>query len=212
MQVSVNRALKEAKTLRKRIEEAIPNVHVCVANKNSNDKIKGIPILDFMKSMVASYDKAVSLITRYNAIQSAIAKSNASARTTVAGKEYTVAELIELKSHGMVYKKMLYDRIRREFNEAQNNVESSLLDDKLQKNADDFIAKAFGTNAKSSDAAAVSAARENYIKANSYSLITGINVEKVLEEMDKELSDFYDEVDAALNDINAQTMVELPDM
>lgn len=212
MQVSVNRALKEAKTLRKRIEDSIPNVMVCVANKNSSDKIKGIPIEDFKKSMVASYDKAVALITRYNAIQSAIAKSNASARTTVAGKEYTVAELIELKSHGMLYKKMLYDKIRRNFNEAKSDVDSSLLDDRLQRNADDFVAKAFGTNAKGTDASAVSAARENYIKANSYSLIAGINVEKILEEMDKELSDFYDEVDAALNDINAQTMIELPDM
>lgn len=212
MVVSVNRALKEAKTLRKRIEECIPNVVVCVSNKNSNDKIKGIPIEDFKKSMRASYDKATSLIERYNAIQRAIAKSNASSTTMVAGKEYTVAELIELKSHGMVYKKMLYDRIRREYQEAQDNVNSSLLDERLQRNADDFVAKAFGTNAKGSDAQLVSTARENYIKSNSYSLVTGINVEKVLEEMDKELSDFYDEVDSALNDVNARTEIEIPDM
>ena len=99
--MSIHQALVELKTLDKRIESAIREGEWVVANKHSNGKIGGVDLKDFVEDVKARHQKVTSLIARAEAIKRAVVNSNAVTNVTIAGKEYTVAEAIEMKNHGI---------------------------------------------------------------------------------------------------------------
>lgn len=105
--ITVHKALAELKLLDIRIEKVIAEGVYCVANKHSNDKIGGVPLDDYIKIMQGGYDRATDLINRRKAIKRAVVLSNAVTKVSVAGNEYTVAEAIEMKNHGVEFEKLL---------------------------------------------------------------------------------------------------------
>ena len=96
--MSIHQALVELKTLDKRIESAIQEGDWVVANKHSNGKISGIDLKDFVENVKSRHQKVTSLIARTEAIKRAVVNSNAVTKVTIAGKEYTVAEAIDMKA------------------------------------------------------------------------------------------------------------------
>ena len=110
--MSVHKALAELKIIDSRIERSIDDAQFCVANKHSNEKINGIPVEDAKKLMVGSYDKASDLIKRRNAIKRAVVLSNAKTIVMIADREYTVAEAIEMKNHGIDFEEFLLNEMR----------------------------------------------------------------------------------------------------
>lgn len=110
--MNVHKALAELKILDDRIIKAINSVEACISNKHSNTKVKGVDIKVYTGVMKSSYDKATDLIKRREAIKRAVVLSNAVTKVTVADKEYTVAEAIEMKNHGMDFKKLLKEKIK----------------------------------------------------------------------------------------------------
>ena len=75
--MTIHKALAELKILDGRIKKEIQNGLYCAANKHSNDKINGIPIEDFERSVRGTYEKVTDLIKRQEAIKKAGAVSNA---------------------------------------------------------------------------------------------------------------------------------------
>ena len=98
--MNIHQALVELKTLNKRIESAIREGEWVVANKHSNGKIGGIDLKDFVEEVKSRYQKVTDLIARAEAIKRAVVNSNAITKVTIAGKEYTVAEAIDMKNNG----------------------------------------------------------------------------------------------------------------
>ena len=84
--------------------------------------------------MKSSYDKATDLIKRREAIKRAVVLSNAVTKVTVADKEYTVAEAIEMKNHGMDFKKLLKQKIKKQYDAAMAQIitENGKLEDKAE--------------------------------------------------------------------------------
>ena len=113
--MSIHKALAELKLLDNRIMSAIKNGTYCVANKHSNDKIKGVSIEEYKKIMQGDYDKATDLIKRRNAIKRAIVLSNAVTKVKINDIEYTVAEAIEMKNHGVEFDVMMYDALQKQY-------------------------------------------------------------------------------------------------
>ena len=121
-QMTVHKGLAELKTIDGRINKAISEGVYVIANKHSNEKIKGKSISDFKETMKSSYQKATDLINRRNALKRAIVLSNANTKVTVGGVEYTVAEAIEMKNHGMEFKATLMRTMAYQNDSAQTEI------------------------------------------------------------------------------------------
>ena len=120
--MTVHKALTELKLLDDRIAKAIAEGIYCVANKHSNDKIGGVSLDEYIKIMQGGYDKATDLINRRKAIKRAVVLSNAVTKVSVAGIEYTVAEAIEMKNHGVGFDKALMNAMQKHYNMAQMKI------------------------------------------------------------------------------------------
>ena len=119
-----------------------------------------------------------------------------------------MAVAIEMKNHGMDYKKLLLqymtnDHVSCSKSLAVNNGE------RLEKAADDYVANFYGSKEKAAKTEEAMAMREQYIKQRKYELIDPLNVITKIAELSDEIEKFMSEVDGALSTSNANTTIEI---
>lgn len=208
--MNVHRALAELKTIGARIERATYDSVFCVANKHSSDKIDGISIDEFKERMKSDKQKVLDLIKRRNAIKRAVVNSNAVTKVAISGKEYTVAEAIDMKTTGMELNQVLIRKLKTQYKEALRLIAENS-GDNLERRAERYIEAIISAQpreAKSTvNSDAMKAMRAEYIKNNSYDLIDPIGIEKLIKDMEEEYLSFTTEVDAALSVSNATTEI-----
>src|SRR5699024_1574089 len=111
------------KMLDNRILKAIENANFAVANKHANTRIDGKTVATFVEDAGSAYQRICDLTARRKAIKHALSLSNAATKVSIAGKEYTVAEAIEMKRSGMELKKSLLCTLEAQLNQARRAVE-----------------------------------------------------------------------------------------
>lgn len=209
--MTIHRALAELKTMDDRIEKAIDSVTYVMAVKHSAEKINGVPVAEFKENIKSGYQKVQSLMARRDAMKRAVVLSNANTKVTVAGKEYNVCEAIEMKNHGMEFKKYLRNKLVSQQRTAQANLDANS-GEALEKKAEQYVLSVIGAQPKDSkmsvDSEAMKALRKTYIENNTYDLIDPIGVTKLMENLLDEINEFETEVDAALSVSNAVTVIE----
>lgn len=210
-QMTIHKALAELKTMDDRINKAIREATYVLAVKHSAEKINGVIIADFKDRMKSGYQKVNDLMARRDAMKRAIVLSNATTKVKVGGVEYTVAEAIEMKNHGMEFKKVLLNNLSYAYNSAlvefnRNSGEA------LEKKAEAYVLSVIQSQPKDSkmtvDDDAMKSLRQTYINNNSYDMLDPINIAKVIETLDAEINEFEADVDAALSVSNALTVIE----
>lgn len=206
--MTVHKALAELKIIDSRIDKSINDAQFCVANKHSNEKINGISIEDAKKLMVGSYDKASDLIKRRNAIKRAVVLSNAKTIVTIADREYTVAEAIEMKNHGIEFEDFLLQEMRCQYADANRTITSEN-GEKLSERADKFVIDMYGSKEGKTNTADFEKAKKDFITANSYDLVDPLDIKKKIDELEEYVSNFKTEVDAALSVSNAITEISV---
>lgn len=210
--MTVHKALAELKIIDDRINNAIVSGTYVIANKHSNTKIHGMTIDDFKTSMKSDFQKVSDLIARRNAIKRTVVASNAVTKVKVGDVEYTVAEAIEMKNHGMEFKNTLKMYIERQYTNAKNEFDKNS-GDPLERRAENYVLSVIQAQPKDSKMAVDSDAMKNlraqYIKDNTYDIIDPIGVKDVIEKLDNEISGFITEVDAALSVSNALTVLDI---
>ena len=210
--MTVHKALAELKIIDDRINNAIVSGTYVIANKHSNTKIHGMTIDDFKTSMKSDFQKVSDLIARRNAIKRAVVASNAVTKVKVGDVEYTVADAIEMKNHGMEFKNTLKMYIERQYTNAKNEFDKNS-GDSLERRAENYVLSVIQAQPKDSKMAVDSDAMKNlraqYIKDNTYDIIDPIGVKDVIEKLDNEISGFITEVDAALSVSNALTVLDI---
>lgn len=209
--MTIHKALAELKVIDNRINTAIHEGYYVVANKHSNEKIQGMTIAEFRDRMKASHNKVMDLINRRNAMKRAVVMSNAITKIVVGDNEYTVAEAIEMKNHGMEFKdtylrKLAYQNVAA-INEINNNS-----GDAIEKRAEQYVLSVIQAQPKDAkmtiDSEAMQALRNDYIKNNIYDLIDPLNVNNLIQNLTDEINEFNTEIDAALSCSNATTIIE----
>ena len=209
--MTVHKALAELKTMDDRITKAMGAVPYVLAVKYSAEKINGVTIANFKENMKSGYQKVNDLIARRDAMKRAVVLSNATTKVTVGGKEYTVAEAIEAKNHGVEFKKSLLNTMTYAYKSAQNELNRNG-DEALEKKAEQYILSMIAAQPKDSkmsvDSEEMKALRKTYIENNKYDLIDPLDVANVMEKLEKEINEFETEVDAALSVSNALTVIE----
>ena len=206
--MTIHKALSELKILNKRISDSIHEGVYCIANKHSNEKVKGVCIEDYKKIMTGCYDKANDLIKRADAIKRAVVTSNACTKVTIAGTEYTVSEAIYMKDTGIEYKKMMLADMKKQYNEAQKTI---LLNNgiELDRRAENYVIGLYGGGEKKVASEEMEKVKKAFIKANEYDLVDPINILDKIDCLENEINSFIADVDGALSTSNAITQITI---
>ena len=203
--MTIHKALCELKILDSRINNAISSARFCLANKHSNEKVNGVTVEEYQETMKASYNKASDLIRRREAIKRAVVLSNAKTIVKIGGKEYTVAEAIEMNNHGIDLKLQLKNAMKKQYDSAMTTIisKNSVVDDK----ATEYVVGLCGQKESKTANEEYEKARKSYIEANTMELIDPVNILEKIEALEVEIADFTTEVDSALSVSNALTEI-----
>lgn len=209
--MTVHKALAELKTMDDRIAKAIRDTTYVLAVKHSAEKINGMTVQNFKEKMRSGYQKATDLIARRDAMKRAVVLSNATTKVKVGENEYTVAEAIEMKNHGMEFRSALLRQMNSAYVTAQSELNRNSAET-LEKKAEQYVLAVIAAQPKDSkmsvDSDAMKALRKTYIENNTYDLVDPLDVTKIMETLDAEINEFNAEVDAALSVSNALTVIE----
>ncbi len=206
--MSIHKALAEIKILNERIMDAIDTGVYCAANKHSNDKIVGFTIEEYKKKIQGSYDKVIDLISRNNAIKKAVSLSNASTKIVVNEKEYTVAEAIWMKQHGIENKEYFLSTLKDALNQVQSVVNEQNSTD-LEKRAENYVIGLYGGKEGKVSTETFEKVKADFINSNKYDVIDPIIISDKIESLEDEISKFRAEIDSKLSESNALTMIDI---
>ena len=193
--MTIHKALCELKTLDSRIKKAIEGSVFVFANKHSNSKVSGKTISAYSDEVKSAYQSACDLIARRDAIKRAVTLSNATTKVTIGGQEYTIAEAIEMKNHGIPMQQKLLDKLD------ENNGEY------LEMRADEYVKSLYGSVDMKGASEEVKKVRADFIAAQTMELVDPINIDAEMKRLEETISGFTVEIDAALSVSNALTEI-----
>lgn len=206
--MTVHQALCELKTLDARIDKAIGGAVFAYANKHSNTKVCGLPIEKYNEEVKSEYQSANDLIARRDAIKRAVVLSNATTRITVGGREYTVAEAIEMKNNGIpilnkLLKKLDTDSRRARRDADVNNGEA------LETRADEYVKSLYASADMKNLSEDIKRVRSEFITSQAVEIVDPININGEMEKLEKRINEFTVGIDSALSVSNALTEISV---
>lgn len=209
--MTIHKALAELKTMDDRINKAIRSTSYVLAVKHSAEKINGVKVSNFKEQMRSGYQKVADLIKRRDAMKRAVVLSNATTKVKIGDNEYTAAEAIEMKNHGMEFRSALLRQMNSDYIAAQNDLARNG-GEALEKKAEQYVLAVIAAQPKdskmSADSDVMKGLRQTYIENNTYDLVDPLDITKVMEALNAEINEFNAEVDAALSVSNALTVIE----
>lgn len=209
--MTIHKALAELKTMDDRINKAIRSTSYVLAAKHSAEKINGVKVNDFKEQIRSGYQKVTDLIKRRDAMKRAVVLSNATTKVKIGDNEYTAAEAIEMKNHGIEFRSALLRQMNSDYIAAQNELARNG-GEALEKKSEQYVLAVIAAQPKdskmSADSDVMKGLRQTYIENNTYDLIDPLDITKVMETLDAEINEFNAEVDAALSVSNALTVIE----
>lgn len=202
--MSVHKALCELKTLDSRIQKSIQQAVFVFANKHANTKISGVPVSEYSAEVKAAYQSVKDLIARRDAIKRAVTLSNAAVKVVIGGKEYTVAEAIEMKNHGISHLQLLLRKLETDNQRARRESDNNN-GDALEDRADEYVKSLYGNVDMKGASEEIKKVRADFIAAQTMEIVDPIGIRAEMERLEKEINDFKVEIDSALSVSNALT-------
>lgn len=197
--MTITRALVELKTLDKRIQKAIDeSVFVSLHGELRKPDERALKAQNY-------YDKVRDLMERRVRLKSAIVSSNATTQVRVCGMDLTVAEAIELKSSIKNYKSLL-SRMRAQYGDAVRTMEHE--NERARRNLEGSLSRNTSDD-KDKDRMNVADYSKQYMTIHGVSLFDPLKIQGKVEDLDKFITEFQDEVDFLLSEKNATTTIEL---
>lgn len=206
--MTVHKALCELKTLDARIQKGIQQNPFVFANKHANSKVAGVNVGDYCNEIQASYQSVNGLIARRDAIKRAVTLSNATVTVIIGGKEYTVAEAIELKNHGIPLRQMLLKKLDSDNRRARMEADKNN-GDVLEMRADEYVKSLYGNVDMKGASDEIKKVRADFIAAQTMEIVDPIRVTEEMARLEKEINDFMVEIDSALSVSNALAELEI---
>lgn len=202
-QISITRALAEVKSLNDRIEKATRQsvfATVTVGGKTTN----GQDLQTATNQLRANLQSVQDLIARRQAVKAAIIRSNAVTTVTINGKTLTVAEAIERK--GAIDKeRTLQAVLQQQLGQVRSVVERN--NTQMQGRIDTMIQAAVGKERKATEEE-LEAISKPYTSSNITAPLDPNGLEAVIHKMEEDINGFLFEVDFALSEANAKTLIE----
>lgn len=208
-QISVTRALAELKTLDARIQSAVASGLFCTVvigaeekpyNRSEKDKAS---IDNTIKS---SFDSVGDLITRRQALKSAVLQSNAVTKVTISGKEMTVAEAIDTKSV-IEQKRIFLQRMKQQVSLATTTV--THLETKMNESIEKAVSAIHGSEKNKVSSEAFELVAKPIRAAHAPKVYSISPIEERIRSLEKEIEEFSIEVDFSLSEVNSKTLIEV---
>lgn len=200
-QISVTRALAQVKSLNDRIEKgiAVPFITNLTGGKHATGK----PVDEITGTLTASLQSVQDLIAQRKALKSAIVRSNAVTNVTINGTVLTVAEAIERKSSIALEQRLLH-QLKGQQAQVALNVEKANVE--MTRRIDNLLVTVIGKDRQASEAE-IAAVTGPFKAQNESTALDPNNLSVVVEKLQKDIDGFLLEVDYALSEINATTMI-----
>ena len=217
---SIHRILSLKKTTAERIDQVIQSGKFIAIRQGKKEQVNGVPISSIEEEIKSSYQKITSLLSNYEKLKSALLSSNAGIvegteveKISVAGKEYSLSELIAVsddiygnKKHKNAFKPRLLETLRAAYVQAIRKVEQQ--NQRVEQDIKDYLAKATTTD-KAMSAEDIKKRSEIFHQDGDYSLIDPLNLKEVIQNLEQEITQFRHECDATMSEHNALTFVEI---
>lgn len=204
--MTVHKALCELKTLDARITKAIQGSTYVFANKHANAKVSGKSISAYCEEVKSAYQSACDLIARRDAIKRAVTLSNATTKVTIGGQEYTIAESIEMKNHGIPLQQKLLDKLSKDNRAARKQADDNN-GDYLETRADEYVKSLYGNVDMKGASDEIKKVRSDFIAAQTMELVDPIGIDAEMKRLEATINGFTVEIDSALSVSNALTEI-----
>ena len=206
--MTVHEALCELKTLDARIDKAILGCSFVFANKHANTKVSGLPLGSFCEEIKKQYQSANDLIRRRDAIKRAVTLSNASTKVTIGDKDYTIAEAIEMKNHGVPVLQKLLKKLGNDNRQARRTADNNN-GDYLEQRADEYVKSLYGNVDMKGASDEIKKVRADFIAAQTTEVVDPIGVVAEMDDLSKRIDGFSVKIDSALSVSNALTEITI---
>lgn len=202
--ITMHRLLTELKSYDARIETAMNQNFIMVVSNAGKDADGHI---ETQRNLIqGNYDSITHLISNRISLEKERLRSNAVTKVSVGGIEYTVNEAIAMKRL-LRYKIDLLNKIQQQYNAAVDKKQSD--DIRLYDSLTRATAELFGKESISSENTSdnIKKFQEDYLALRESKVIDPNNLIKEIEKLQKEVTSFYNDIDAALSVSNALTTV-----
>lgn len=205
--ISIARALVELKSLGGRIERAAtqPVVSVILGEaevaKPNDNAFKDVESLKV--ALKSNFDSLQGLIQRRELIKRALVKANAETTVTIGGKNYTLAEAIEMKKF-VVSRKAFLNRLQLQLRSVSATVGTKTTE--LQNRIDAYSKE----QADNGNEELVKNTIADMRKRGTPSIVAPVDLQAFITKEMSGIEEFEQEVDIALNETNAATKIEVP--
>ena len=201
--ISLTRVLSEIKTLTEHINN-FPVIADVGVNKTSKVIAENCSVAQFNLVSQARYDTWVSQIERLVLLKSARNQANTTVLVTVNGTQMTMDMAIAKKAMLEVQKSAL-NRFKSQLSTAQQVVTKA--DAEVQTSVDKAVAAAVTSNPLTEEQVMVF--KKMYEASLGKTVAVGTNIKTCLENLEKYIKEFSDEIDYVLSEANANTFVEV---
>ena len=201
MTISVTRALAQIKSLDARIAASSSNPFVTYAVNGKT--AGGSQTAEVEQTLKSNLQSVRDMIEQRQKLKAAVVKSNAAVRVTIAGNNMTVAQAIERKA-SISQEQFLLTNLIAQHRRTAKEVES--INQNVQQRLDKLIETAVGKDRKVEEHE-IAAITEPFRQQNQASLVDPVGLEKLIAEMETEISSFLAEVDYTLSESNAITQI-----
>lgn len=210
--ITIHRILSELKTIDDRINKEISSFKPLTVKRGNNSLVSTggrlpIPEEEFVNNAKSTYQSIKDLINRKFKLKSALTKANVNTKVTIDGKEYTIIEAIEMKSIMDLKKSLLY-RMTLEINQSNKTYESTSA--QVDSDFERMLSTQVANITNKSDIQKVrDGYMETFYKQNEVKMVDPLKCSDLANSLQKEIDKFLMEIDSALSEANATTLVEL---
>lgn len=196
--ITITRALTELKTLDKRIQKLIDS-STFISYEGQFHKSS-----EYVKSASSNYQSITDLLKRRQKMKAAIVSSNATTIVTICGDKMTVAEAIETKSSIKHYKTLI-EKLKNQYSQANRDVET--INERTRRDLDNKLNNM--TKEKDAGISNLNEFSEKYIEMHGVKLTDPIKITEKIENLEKFVREFEDEVNYVLTEKNSTTMISV---
>lgn len=210
MEMTVQRALNELKTIDDRLEKRLDEFVIIGTKKVSETKVIETRenISDFTNRAKGNLDSVDGLLKRQQVLKHAIMNSNATTMIEVAGKMYSVMTAIDRK-RTIENEKLVVRKMRKALENAEYKVnrENDKMEDFIKQQANAMA----GGDLANKKVDHVVAFEKSYRECNSWELVDPLKLRDLIEKREQEILMFELEIDTALTVSNATTLIKIED-
>lgn len=210
--ITIHRVLSELKTIDDRINKEISSFKPLTVKRGNNSLVSTggrlpIPESEFVNNAKSTYQSIEDLIDRKFKLKSALTKANVNTKVTIDGKEYTIIEAIEMKSIMDLKKSLLY-KMTSEINQSNKIYESTSA--QVDSDFERMLSTQVANITNKSDIQKVrDEYMETFYKQNEVKMVDPLKCNDLANSLQKDIDKFLMEIDSALSEINATTLIEV---